>query len=83
METFIEHGTSKRRPVNLTIRKDILEVAKMLKLNASQAAETGIIQAIRRAQEDDWIKSNKAALMAHNNRVEKDGPLLTPDWVAE
>ncbi len=83
MEAFIEQGTSKRRPVNLTIREDILETAKMLKLNASQAAEAGIIQAIRRTQEDDWIKSNKAALMAHNNRVEKDGLLLTPAWVAE
>ncbi len=83
MEIFIEHETSKRRPVNLTIREDVLEAAKMLKLNASQAAERGIIRAIRQAQEDDWITTNKPALIAHNSRVDKDGPLLTPAWAKE
>jgi len=72
---------AKRRSVNLTIRRDIIETAKSLKLNASKAAEAGILQAIREAQGEQWIAENRVALAAHNKRIERDGPLLTPDWV--
>ncbi len=80
METTLSHPPSKRRPVNLTIREDILKEAKALKLNASQAAETGIIAAVRHAREQEWLKNNQGAIQAHNKRIDKDGPLLTPTW---
>lgn len=73
--------SSKRRPINLTIRADLLEEAKLLKLNASQAAESGIIAAVRKAREDKWLRDNEAALKAHNRRIDNAGPLLTPAWV--
>jgi len=73
---------SRRRSVNLTIRRDIIETAKSLKLNASKAAEAGILQAIREAQSQAWLAENRVALAAHNKRIERDGPLLTPDWAA-
>jgi len=79
METPQEHDT-KRRPVNLTIRADILREAKALKLNASQSAEMGILAAIKKAREELWLKENVKALQAHNERIEKTGPLLTPPW---
>ncbi|GJL63714.1 MAG: hypothetical protein NPIRA04_23680 [Nitrospirales bacterium] len=80
MNSLREHKSSKRRPVNLTIRADVLNEAKSLKVNASQAAELGIIDAIKKAREQEWIQSHQKALQAHNKRIEKDGPLLTPDW---
>ncbi len=73
--------TLKRRPINLTIREDILRDAKDLNLNASKAAELGIFNAVREARAQAWLEDNKHALMAHNQRVEKEGPLLTPDWI--
>ena len=79
METLEEHDT-KRRPVNLTIRADILREAKALKLNTSQSAEMGILAAIKEAREAAWLKENSKALQAHNERIEKTGPLLTPAW---
>lgn len=75
--------TAKRRPVNLTVREDILDEAKALQLNASKAAEEGIINAIKDARAREWLESNKLALKAHNSRVEKLGTLLTPNWVSE
>ncbi len=72
--------SSKRRPVNLTIREDILKDAKELNLNASKAAEYGIYQAIKEAREQAWLNENKHALSAHNKRVEESGTLLTPSW---
>ena len=79
----IAKSGAKRRSVNLTIRKDVIETAKALKLNASKAAEAGITQAIREAQSERWLYENRTALDAHNKRIEQDGPLLTPDWAVE
>jgi antitoxin CcdA len=76
-------STGKRRSVNLTIREDVMEAAKALELNASRAAEAGIIEAIRQARAEAWRRENEAAIEAHNVRVEKDGVLLTPDWAGE
>ncbi|GJL55571.1 MAG: hypothetical protein NPIRA02_27030 [Nitrospirales bacterium] len=80
MHSLREHQSSKRRPVNLTIRDDVLAEAKSLNVNASQAAEVGILEAIKKAREQEWLRNNQKALRAHNTRAEKDGPLLTPDW---
>ena len=74
---------SKRRPVNLTVREDVLDEAKSLQLNASKAAEAGIINAIKNAREQEWLEESKIALKAHNARIEKSGTLLTPDWISE
>lgn len=71
---------SKRRPINLTIREDILSEAKALKLNASKAAEAGIEAAIKQAREENWLAENQDTIAAHNQRVAESGPLLVPDW---
>lgn len=80
MDTFLSHLPSKRRPVNLTIREDLMKEAKALKLNISQAAENGIIASVKQAQEQEWLKNNQKAIQAHNERIDKTGPLLTPAW---
>lgn len=80
MSVTQEDVKSKRRPVNLTIREDVLREAKVLKVNASQAAERGILEEIKKMREREWLKNNRKALLAHNTRVEKSGPLLTPSW---
>lgn len=75
--------SSKRRSTNLTIREDLLKEAKALKLNTSQAAEIGIMAAVKQAREQEWLKNNQGAVLAHNKRVDKIGPLLTPPWVRD
>ena len=83
MSTASHNEHSKRRPVNLTIRADVLDEAKALKLNTSQAAEIGIIAAVRKAHEQEWLRDSQDALQAHNKRVDKSGPLLTPGWARD
>jgi len=80
MDATLDHPSSKRRPVNLTIREDVLKEAKALNLNASKAAEIGIIAAVKQAQEREWLKNNRDAIFAHNKRIDKAGTLLTPAW---
>lgn len=71
---------SKRKAVSLTIREDILGEAKALKLNASRAAEAGILDAIKSTREAEWLDANRAAIDAYNDRIDEDGPLLTSHW---
>lgn len=80
MQTAAAPKAKKRRPVNLTIRQDILEEAKGLKLNASKVAEAGLIEAVRLEKERRWRRENASAIKAHNARVEETGTLLTPIW---
>lgn len=73
----------KKRPINLTIREDVVRAAKALNLNASQAAEAGIQAAIREARTQEWLRSNKSAILAHNNRVDQSGVLLKATWFGD
>jgi antitoxin CcdA len=83
MHTHSEQSLSKRRPVNLTIREDVLIEAKSFKLNASKAAEAGIINAVKEAKSKEWLETNKQALQAHNKRIAEEGTLLKPKWASE
>lgn len=74
---------AKRRPLNISVREDLIEAAKGLNLNTSQAAEAGIADAVKRAQEAAWLEENRDAIDAHNERVEKSGPLLRPVWLGD
>ena len=80
MSSTVRLQSPKRRPVNLTIREDILSDAKALNLNASKAAEAGIEAAIKQAREENWLAENQDTIAAHNQRVAESGPLLVPDW---
>ena len=80
MRTDKDNNASKKRPINLTIREDVLAEAKKLRLNTSKAAEDGIIRAVKEALAQQWLADNKQSLLAHNNRVDAHGTLLTPSW---
>jgi antitoxin CcdA len=71
---------SNRRSVNLTIPEDVINTARALQLNTSEAAEDGIRRAIAAKQAEQWLSQNQPALAAHNDRIETGGTLLTPDW---
>jgi len=83
MPTNPARTTPRRRSINLTISEDVIGEAKSLSLNTSQAAEAGIREAVRQARETVWRTENRAAIAAHNARVENDGVLLTPDWAQD
>ena len=73
----------KRKPLNISVREDLIEAAKGFNLNTSKAAEAGIAEAVRHAQEAAWKEQNRTAIDAHNARVEKQGPLLRPAWLSD
>lgn len=46
-----------KKPVNVSIRSDLLEKARQHEINLSRA----------------WLERNRAAIEAYNERVERDG----------
>ena len=63
----------RKKATNLSIDSDLLDRARRLKLNLSQALETGLAEAIRRHERAQWLEKNRAALDAYNDHVEKHG----------
>ena len=73
----------RRRPVNLTVREDLVAAAKELGVNASRAAEEGLAAAVRTAREQAWLKENAEAIEYWNKWVEENGLPLKPLWLEE
>jgi antitoxin CcdA len=63
----------RKKATNLSIDHDLLDRARRLKLNLSQAVEAGLAEAIRRHERARWLEKNRAALDAYNEHVEKHG----------
>ncbi len=72
---------ARKRPINLTIRADLIEQAKELDLNTSKAAEVGIAAAIKAAREKAWREESKEWIKAHNESVAREGLLLPVRWM--
>lgn len=70
----------RRKPVTLTVPEDIIVAAKDLALNVSQAAETGIRQAVRDEQARRWLTENARAIADYNADIERRGVAIPPSW---
>ena len=62
-----------RRATNVTISKDLLDEARELKVNISQAAERGLAQANAERRSALWLGQNRPALDSSNQFVERHG----------
>jgi antitoxin CcdA len=70
----------RRKPVTLTVPEDVILAARNLELNASQAAEAGIRQAIREEMARRWLSENADAISAYNADIERRGVAIPPLW---
>lgn len=43
--------------------------------------EAGIELAVKKAKEAAWLEENRDAIAAHNERIAREGTLLTPIWL--
>jgi antitoxin CcdA len=62
-----------KKPTNLSLDQTLLQEARVLKVNLSQAAETGLRQAVAQAKADAWKRENAAALASSNDWVAQHG----------
>ena len=66
-------GTSSRRPTNVTLPAELLEEARALDLNISQACEQGLKAAIASIRAQQWLAENRSSLEASRQYVEEKG----------
>lgn len=66
-------SASTRRATNVSIDAALLDEAKRLRINVSQAASAGLAQAIAERHRQEWIEKNRSALESSNAFVEANG----------
>lgn len=62
-----------RKATNVSLGVGLLAEAKALKINVSQAAESGLAQAVAAKRAAMWLQTNRDALDSSNAYVEQNG----------
>lgn len=62
-----------RKATNVTISVSVLEAARALNVNISQAAELGLSKAIAERRAALWLEENREALNSSNQYVDQYG----------
>jgi antitoxin CcdA len=66
-------AAARKRPTNVSLNPSLLEQARELSVNVSQACERGLEDEVRKARAAAWLEANQAALESSNAYVEKHG----------
>lgn len=65
-----------RKSTNLTLATSLVDEARSLEVNLSQAAEEGIAAAVARRRQERWLVENQDALQSSNTFIDQhDLPL--------
>lgn len=62
-----------RKATNVSIRTDLLDAARELKLNLSREFESHLEDVVRKNRAEQWLKDNREAIEAYNRHIERDG----------
>jgi len=62
-----------RRPANVSLATELIDEAKRLNINISQACEQGLAAEVKRTREHRWIEENWEAIQSSNAYVEEHG----------
>jgi len=66
------YNAGKQR-LNITVRGDLIERARLAGLNISSVVEESLEQRLRKAEGERWLAENAEAIAHHNARVEREG----------
>jgi antitoxin CcdA len=66
-------ASASKRPVNVSVRAELLDKAKLLGINLSRTLEDRLAELVREAEAREWLAQNRRAIDAYNKRVEREG----------
>ncbi len=66
-------GRTQRRATNVSLDRALVDEARSLGINLSQACERGIADQLARTRAERWIEANREALKSSNAFVEARG----------
>ena len=73
MQTTQSKDKPKRKPTNLSVRVDLLQIAREDNLNLSGMLESTLLEYCKRKQEQEWIEENQEGIAAYNDRIDRNG----------
>lgn len=62
-----------KKATNVSIRSDLLEDARALKINLSQEFEKHLAELVRVQRAAQWLRDNREAIEAYNRHVAEHG----------
>lgn len=62
-----------KRATNVSLRADLIDEAKALGINVSEACEQGLAEQVARSRREVWLEENLPALEAWNQWVRENG----------
>ena len=71
--TSAKTQVSAKRPTNISLDRRLLEEARALGINVSQACEQGLQQRISESKADRWLAESQQAIASSNAFVEERG----------
>jgi len=66
-------AAARKRATNVTLSTALLDEARALGVNVSQACEQGLEQQVRSVRAAAWIEENREAIESSNAYVERHG----------
>ncbi len=65
--------TARKQSANLSIRSDLLRLARARKINLSKTLEESLEEILKKQDLQTWIEENREAMEAANRFVEEHG----------
>lgn len=62
-----------KKAVNLSINRELLDLARSSDLNLSSILEAALEQKLRQQARERWLAENRVGMEAYNEQVEKHG----------
>ena len=62
-----------KKATNVSLSAELVEEARKLGINVSEACQTGLSEEVRKARWAKWKEENRAAIEASNDYVRKHG----------
>ncbi|UNK80262.1 type II toxin-antitoxin system CcdA family antitoxin [Sphingopyxis granuli] len=62
-----------KKATNVSLNADLVDEAKRLGINVSEACQTGLAAEVKKARKAAWQEENSAAIEASNEYVRKQG----------
>lgn len=66
-------SAARKRPTNLSLNPDLVDEARRLEVNISEACERGLAHEVKKAREAKWLEENLPELEAWNEWVRENG----------
>jgi antitoxin CcdA len=73
MQINLYDNSASKKAANLSINSDLLQKAKKLHINLSQALEQRLIEMLLEEKRREWMAENQEAIEDYNRRIEAEG----------